>query len=476
MVDLAKPAVKIAQKVLSLLKGGKADEITTSMYEQADKNYLFENYDLPTDAASRRSRALDQGFNLDKSRYHGGFSDIESIAPLDDIKYENNPEGTYGTNSYSGPGLYTSDIASDASENYARVDGPDVRAAISNEIDQFLDIEEFENSPANFMWDQMSLSEIKDLKKILNHNSITDRGSNSTVLDPDDIDAVINKYEALVKKESNNYITNGDFEKFEELVENLFETQLGSSGSSFPPGFAQALAERRVTNNNSGQVLKVVDRVENPVSIRGENATFLEGGPPKQDVANYISEAEQEIKRSAYADEIEYREAVQERAQELAFEMENQFEPEGPAVDLIESVLDQLDENYMYKGQYDQIRGSLYERMYEDEGISIEDIENILKGNYDGDGDEDSAAIILNRAYRAAGFDAIDMESPRKVFHFGPSGATHRVELEPSKVRVPTAMFDPRLKNLPNLTAGVIGGASLGALGQVGEEDGKGGS
>jgi len=476
MVDLAKPAVKIAQKVLSLLKGGKADEITTSMYEQADKNYLFENYDLPTDAASRRSRALDQGFNLDKSRYHGGFSDIESIAPLDDIKYENNPEGTYGTNSYSGPGLYTSDIASDASENYARVDGPDVRAAISNEIDQFLDIEEFENSPANFMWDQMSLSEIKDLKKILSHNSIIDRGSNSTVLDPDDIDAVINKYEALVKKESNNYITNGDFEKFEELVENLFETQLGSSGSSFPPGFAQSLAERRVTNNNSGQVLKVVDRVENPVSIRGENATFLEGGPPKQDVANYISEAEQEIKRSAYADEIEYREAVQERAQELALEMESQFIPEGPAVDLIESVLDQLEEVYMYKGQYDQIRGSLYERMYEDEGISVEDIENILKGNYDGDADEDSAAIILNRAYRAAGFDAIDMESPRKVFHFGPSGATHRVELEPSKVRVPTAMFDPRLKNLPNLTAGVIGGASLGALGQVGEEDGKGGS
>ena len=472
MVDLAKPAVKIAQKVLSLLKGGKADEITTSMYEQADKNYLFENYDLPTDAASRRSRALDQGFNLDKSRYHGGFSDIESIAPLDDIKYENNPEGTYGTNSYSGPGLYTSDIASDASENYARVDGPDVRIAISNEIDQFLDIEEFEDSPADFMWDQMSLSEIKDLKKILNHNSITDRGSNSTVLDPDDIDAVINKYEALVKKESNNYITTGDFEEFEELVENLFEKKLGSSSSSFPPGFAQSLAERRVTNNNSGQVLKVVDRVENPVSIRGENATFLEGGPPKQDIANYISEAEQDIKRSAYADEIEYRVAVQERAQELAFEMENQFEPEGPAVDLIESVLDQLDENYMYSGQYDQIRGSLYERMYEDEGISIEDIENILKGNYDGDGDEDSAAIILNRAYRAAGFDAIDMESPRKVFHFGPSGATHRVELEPSKVRVPTAMFDPRLKHLPNLTAGVIGGASLGALGQVGEEGG----
>ena len=472
MVDLAKPAVKIAQKVLSLLKGGKADEITTSMYEQADKNYLFENYDLPPDAASRRARALDQGFNLDKSRYHGGFSDIESIAPLDDIKYENNPEGTYGTNSYSGPGLYTSDIASDASENYARVDGPDVRAAISNEIDQFLDIEEFENSPANFMWDQMSLSEIKDLKKILSHNSIIDRGSNSTVLDPDDIDAVINKYEALVERQSNGYTTIGDFEEFEELVENLFEKKLGSSSSSFPSGFAQALAERRVTNNNSGQVLKVVDRVENPVSIRGENATFLEGGPPKQDIANYISEAEQDIKRSAYADEIEYREAVQERAQELAFEMENQFEPEGPAVDLIESVLDQLDENYMYKGQYDQIRGSLYERMYEDEGISVEDIENILKGNYDGDGDEDSAAIILNRAYRAAGFDAIDMESPRKVFHFGPSGATHRVELEPSKVRVPTAMFDPRLKNLPNLTAGVIGGASLGALGQVGEEGG----
>ena len=97
-------------------------------------------------------------------------------------------------------------------------------------------------------------------------------------------------------------------------------------------------------------------------------------------------------------------------------------------------------------GTVDEISKSLYARMYEDGGIAIDDVENILKANYDSFDDSDSAAIILNKAYRAAGFDAIDMPNPAKVFNFGPSGATHRVELDPSKVRVPSAMFDPRLK------------------------------
>jgi hypothetical protein len=114
--------------------------------------------------------------------------------------------------------------------------------------------------------------------------------------------------------------------------------------------------------------------------------------------------------------------------------------------------------------------------MYEDGGIAIDDVENIVKANYDPfDDDSDSAAIILNKAYRAAGFDAIDMPNPRKVFHFGPSGATHRVELDPSKVRVPSAMFDPRLKHLPNITASVpaAGVLGYGALQGVGGDDGN---
>lgn len=63
----------------------------------------------------------------------------------------------------------------------------------------------------------------------------------------------------------------------------------------FPLGFAQSLAERRVTNNYSGQVLQVVDRANNPVTIRGSDATFLEGGPPKQNVSDFIDDAEKKL-------------------------------------------------------------------------------------------------------------------------------------------------------------------------------------
>jgi hypothetical protein len=464
-------AIDAAKKVLDLLKSGRADEVTTSMYEQADKSYLTKNYDLPTDTASRQARALEQNYDLDTPRYHGGFDDIEAMAPLDDIKLQDNPDGTYGSGTYSGPGLYTTTNPEDAYENYASISGPDVRQKITSEIDRLTDpFSSFETSPADFMWQNMSNFEVENLKDILNHYAITDRGNASTKIDIKNIEKVISEYKALIKKQvKNGVVTTGDFEDFENAVDAIL-----NDDGMFPLGFAQSLAERRVTNNYSGQVLQVVDRANNPVTIRGSDATFLEGGPPKQNVADFIDDAEKEIKRSAYADEIEYREAVQERAEELATEMSYSFEPEGPAVDLIESVLDQLDYD-MYGGTVDEISKSLYARMYEDGGIAIDDVENILKANYDSFDGSDSAAIILNKAYRAAGFDAIDMPNPAKVFNFGPSGATHRVELDPSKVRVPSAMFDPRLKNLPNLTASVplAMATGYGALQGVGSDDGN---
>jgi len=464
-------AIDAAKKVLDLLKSGRADEVTTSMYEQADKSYLTKNYDLPTDTASRKARALEQNYDLDTPRYHGGFDDIEAMAPLDDIRFQDNPDGTYSSGTYSGPGLYTTTDPMDAYENYASISGPDVRQKITSEIDRLTDdFSSFETNPANFIWENMSNFEVENLKNILNHHAITDRGDASTKIDIKNIEKVISEYKALIKKQANNgVVTTGDFEVFENAVDAIL-----NDDGMFPLGFAQSLAERRVTNNYSGQVLQVVDRANNPVTIRGSDATFLEGGPPKQNVSDFIDDAEKEIKRSAYADEIEYREAVQERAEELATEMSYSFEPEGPAVDLIESVLDQLDYD-MYGGTVDEISKSLYARMYEDGGIAIDDVENILKANYDSFDDSDSAAIILNKAYRAAGFNAIDMPNPAKVFNFGPSGATHRVELDPSKVRVPSAMFDPRLKNLPNLTASVplAMATGYGALQDVGSDDGN---
>ena len=58
------------------------------------------------------------------------------------------------------------------------------------------------------------------------------------------------------------------------------------------------------------------------------------------------------------------------------------------------------------------------------------------------------------------------------TFRFGPDTATHRVELDPTKVRSPNAMFDPRLSQLPNLTAATAPVAvGLGALSQIDKDE-----
>ena len=75
----------IARKVLDLLKSGRGDEVTPQMYSAADKQFLVENYDLPTDTASRLERGREGGFDFDTGRYHGGFDEIEYMADPSDV-------------------------------------------------------------------------------------------------------------------------------------------------------------------------------------------------------------------------------------------------------------------------------------------------------------------------------------------------------------------------------------------------------
>ena len=63
-------AEAMAQKVLEMLKAGRADDITDDMIAAADDPYLFNNYDLPMDEASRMARKQEIGH--DKDFFHGG--------------------------------------------------------------------------------------------------------------------------------------------------------------------------------------------------------------------------------------------------------------------------------------------------------------------------------------------------------------------------------------------------------------------
>ena len=67
---------KIAQYVLDLLKSGRADEVTDEMLELADDVYLYKNYDLPMDEASRMKRA-DEMFP--RKGFHGTNADIDAF-------------------------------------------------------------------------------------------------------------------------------------------------------------------------------------------------------------------------------------------------------------------------------------------------------------------------------------------------------------------------------------------------------------
>jgi len=453
----------IARKVLDLLKSGRGDEVTPQMYSAADKQFLVENYDLPTDTASRLERGREGGFDFNTGRYHGGFDEIEYIADPSDVymnpqaMLEGTESGTYSGQSYSGGGLYTSDYPSDAGDNYASLTGPDVRNQVTMELDRITDNNNLYN-PANFMFDDMNKAEVQLIPQLLQHQAI--RNSN---IDPKDAQKVVDLYNDLL---SRGTFTTGDFEELEDLVANVFPK------GEFPPGFMQALAEYRITRGG-GQVVKLVDRVENPVIIKGPKATVFKGGRRELDPADYIDDAEQQIDQSAYPDKIEYREAVQERAEELAIDDSYSFEREGPAVDIIEDLLDNLPDDGSVG--YDDLRSALYMHLDDYGEIDAEDLERIFRNNVAGnyyDPDQAGPGQILNEVYRNAGFDAIDLPRAGTTFGFGPTGATHRVELDPTKIRSPNAMFDPRLSHLPNLTAVATPTAvGLGALSQIDEDE-----
>ena len=453
----------IARKVLDLLKSGRGDEVTPQMYSQADNQFLVENYDLPTDTASRLERGREGGFDFNTGRYHGGFDEIEYMADPNDVymnpqaKLEGTESGTYSGQAHSGGGLYTSTDPSDASDNYAALTGPDVRNQVSMELDRITDSSNLYDA-ANFMFDDMEKAEVQLIPQLLQHQAI--RNSN---IDPKDAQKVVDLHNDLL---SRGTFTTGDFEELENLVANVFPK------GEFPPGFMQALAEARITRGG-GQVVKLVDRVENPVIIKGKDATVFKGGRRELDPADYIDDAEQQIDQSAYPDKIEYREAVQERAEELAINDSYSFEREGPAVDIIEDLLDNMPDDGSVG--YDELRSALYMHLDDYGEIDAEDLEEIFRTNYNSnyyDPDQAGPGQILNQVYRNAGFDAIDLPRAGTTFGFGPAGATHRVELDPTKIRSPSAMFDPRLSQLPNLTAVATPTAvGLGALSQIDEDE-----
>ncbi len=87
LLSVASDVAERGDQILNMLKSGRADDITDSMFDMRDlaKNtqlnqYLFENYDLPMDKASRMARAREMGFDVDNVFYHGTDADFLSAS------------------------------------------------------------------------------------------------------------------------------------------------------------------------------------------------------------------------------------------------------------------------------------------------------------------------------------------------------------------------------------------------------------
>lgn len=72
---------KPSQDVLDLLKAGRGSEVTDEMMAAADPQFLYNNYDLPMDEASRMQRAGEMGFDTGTPLYHGTGQDFQSFNP-----------------------------------------------------------------------------------------------------------------------------------------------------------------------------------------------------------------------------------------------------------------------------------------------------------------------------------------------------------------------------------------------------------
>lgn len=73
------PAQSQAQEILDMLKAGRGSEVTDDMMAAADDMYLYDNYDMPMDEASRMARAREMGFDTDA--YHGtGYGGFDAFS------------------------------------------------------------------------------------------------------------------------------------------------------------------------------------------------------------------------------------------------------------------------------------------------------------------------------------------------------------------------------------------------------------
>ena len=101
--DVAEAVTRRGQDIMDLIRSGKADEVTREMLDMGDpamnarlNEYLWNNYDLPMDKASRMERAQGAGF-IDPA-YRGTLSDEKNTKPQQFVSQDPAVANSYAGN------------------------------------------------------------------------------------------------------------------------------------------------------------------------------------------------------------------------------------------------------------------------------------------------------------------------------------------------------------------------------------------
>lgn len=219
--------------------------------------------------------------------------------------------------------------------------------------------------------------------------------------------------------------------------------------------FFKNVSRKRLKGGAEGVVYPVRTRVENTFDISSDGDTFLEYRMRELDPEDYMDEAADEFDIDDFDTKADYEEAVQERAQELAYEDAYNFEPEGELVDFMESIR----RNPMVSmNDSEALFMHIMEVAQDGEGITGSQLDDIMR-NTSWWAEDDLGNIANNEVYRQAledvGYDSVLHDADIFGNMEGTEGAKHLVVFHPEKIRSVNAQFDPEKMDSRDILAGI---------------------
>ena len=228
-------------------------------------------------------------------------------------------------------------------------------------------------------------------------------------------------------------------------------------------------ARSEVKGENLGVIYPMMGRSEKVFDIRtyGDNP-ILRYEFPDLDVDDFIDEAKRTTKKSDYVynyiddqgknrtDTSVYEEELQSKARDLAIEESRNQKPEGELVDFLEAL--QRD-NRVSNEDYNQLVQDIGMRAFDDEGISAQDLNRVMRKSTMYAEDPETGDLVNNDVFRnaleEAGFDTIKMDADTFKME-GVEGAEHRIFLKPEQLRSINAEFDPEKKDSSNILSSIL--------------------